>query len=373
MESWNINTFVKPTFGPPSLSKLFGNLPEPQKRYRSGSEHTFEKPKRKRKRFKNKLRTSVYRKPESSHLSYVHQCLSKYLPQDRLEQYMMYLTLCYHGKRNLEKKAQSLDNLSILEKTVYDRVQRHLSNPIRKKRIEDFCNKYTKRLVNFFVVHYVTRYKPLSYYLDKRTEDYKIIGQLNKEDQPDILELISRGEKIVYINVYQEYKTCKQRQGRQNLHAPYARGKSVMDDTELSLCENNFYTWFDEIGGIEIFERFHKDIKQCNIHFCEEKRREDKNRNKNKKKKKKKNIHLPGNYTSCMLHYPVRTCGPMEFESVNIKRISRLPTKRLSLQQMVREYKKKSDTKKKKKKCPGVSELSTKKNVMIPSNLLRRY
>ncbi len=201
--------------------------------------------------------------------------------------FISFLVLRTFGKRNLEKKAVNESEISQAELYVYKHIRLKLQDPIRRKRIFDFIQTkdITKRLINFFVVHYVLMHKEVTYYLDKRQYPYKIIGQLNQFFQSDIIQLQETGANIVWINLHQEYKNSKTKNGKSNLHAPYARSISVKGDDEVdySLCALNFYCWFDDVGGFEAFNHFESDIREKK-RLYDEKNRKDHNSLSKKRK-----------------------------------------------------------------------------------------
>jgi hypothetical protein len=173
--------------------------------------------------------------------------------------------MAMYGQRNLRKDAISESKLTKEQQVVYKCIRTEIDKPERRQRILDFINRkeITRRLINYFVVHYALVKKELSYYLDKRSYPYKIIGKLNEPNQPDIIALIEQGHNIVWINFHQEYKNSKNKNGRRNRHAPYRRSTSVkgLDGLDYSLCELNFYIWLDDVGGFELFYMFENDVR----------------------------------------------------------------------------------------------------------------
>jgi hypothetical protein len=228
-----------------------------------------------------------------------------------------HFVLLIYGKRNMKKESVNISKLSSSEKEVYARIRKELKNKERKKRIFGFINQkgITKRLINYFVVHYILVQHEISYYLDRRTYPYKIIGEFNTPHQKHILDLITEGNNIVWVNLHQEYKTSKHKQGRRNLHAPYARSISVKgeDGEDYSLCELNFYIWLDDTGGFEAFFRHEKDVRDRKSEYDEQKRQDD-NRGKpsfKEGKRKKRKIVLKNtdgrNYKTFVMNYKKST------------------------------------------------------------------
>jgi len=205
--------------------------------------------------------------------------------------FLLYFVLHTYGKRNIRKDAVSESQLNVSQNEVYQRIREEMKNPLRRQRISTFINQkdITKRLINYFVVHYSLMEREISYYLDKTSYPYKVIGEFNNPNQPEILARKSNGENIVWINFHQEYKNSKNKKGRRNRHAPYRRSISVQgaDGNEYSLCELNFYIWLDDVGGFELFYLFETDIREKKSIYDEKKRLQENMVVMGKKKKKK--------------------------------------------------------------------------------------
>jgi len=198
--------------------------------------------------------------------------------QKKIVDYVQFIVLYCYGQRNIRKDAVNECKLTPEQREVYRRIRSELENPLKKQRILDFIGKkeITRRLINYFVVHYSVIKKEISYYLDRRTYPYKVMGELNNPNQPEIIALIEKKENIVWINFHQEYKNSKSKKGRRNRHAPYRRSTSVNgEDGIISLCEMNFYLWLDEVGGFELFYMFESDIREKKAEYDREKRLED--------------------------------------------------------------------------------------------------
>jgi hypothetical protein len=228
----------------------------------------------------------------------------------KVNMFSEYMILYIHGKRNMKKEPVNVSKLNSSEKEVYKRIRKELTNPERRERIFKFINQrdITKRLINYFVVHYILIQNEISYYLDKRTYPYKILGDFNNPHNSDILRLKEKGANIIWINLHQEYKTSKNKKGRRNLHAPYARSISVKgeDACEYSLCELNFYIWLDDMGGFDAFYHVERDVRDKKTQYDEEKRIND-NTNENYGKRKKRKIVLKNtdgrNYKTYVVKY----------------------------------------------------------------------
>ncbi len=208
-----------------------------------------------------------------------------------MEIFMQYFILNTYGKRNIRKDAVNVSKLTSEQREVYDRIRQELENPIRRERVFSFIQQkdITKRLINYFVVHYSLVDRELSYYLNKTSYPYKIVGDINKPQQPEILARKEQGENIVWVNFHQAYKDSKNQKGRRNRHAPYRRSTSVQgeDGQEYSLCELNFYLWLDDVGGFELFYLFEQDVRAKKSKYDEQKRLQESHIQTGKKKKRK--------------------------------------------------------------------------------------
>lgn len=204
--------------------------------------------------------------------------------------------MCTYGQRNLRKDAIDESKLSKEQLEVYHRIRGEMDKPERRQRILDFINKkeITRRLINYFVVHYALIKQEMSYYLDRRTYPYKIIGTLNEPNQPDIIRLIDQGANIVWLNFHQEYKNSKNKNGRRNRHAPYRRSTSVKgaDGHDYSLCELNFYIWLDDVGGFDLFYLFENDIRDQKAEDARIKRQRDEEQHTVLGKRRKEKVVL---------------------------------------------------------------------------------
>lgn len=187
-----------------------------------------------------------------------------------------YVVLFVYGHRNVKKYPVDERTLTRAQKRMYQYIKQKLQNPVRRQRIFNFINQrnITKRLIGYFVVHYALLEQKLGYYLDMRTYPYKILGEYNKPHQPKILRLMEKHSNIVWINLYQEYKSSKNNTGGGNCHAPYRRKVTVRgkDNMNYSLCELSFYIWLDSIGGFEVFYDFEKDVRLKKAKYDQAKR-----------------------------------------------------------------------------------------------------
>ena len=115
--------------------------------------------------------------------------------------FIEYLILFVHGKRNMKKEAVGMEHLNDRERTVYQRIVRDLTQYNRKDRILGFINHkdITKRLINYFVVHYILVQHKTSYYLDKRTYPFQIVGGFNDPNDSEALQMIAEGGNVVWI------------------------------------------------------------------------------------------------------------------------------------------------------------------------------
>lgn len=228
--------------------------------------------------------------------------------------------LLAYGQRNLRKQAVDESKLTSEQLEVYQSIREEMAKPERRKRILEFIDKkeITRRLINYFVVHYALVSKELSYYLDRRTYPYKIIGELNNPNQPEIVKLIDAGENIVWLNFHQQYKNSKHRNGRRNRHAPYRRSTSVhgSDGAEYSLCELNFYLWLDDVGGFDLFYRFENEIRDQKAEDARIKRQRDEEHNTAAGKKKKEKIVLRKTDGKNYKTYAIECNRPAAFSSL---------------------------------------------------------
>lgn len=245
------------------------------------------------------LKHQVYRRGLKIDLSSFAKNILFTVHQDKLQlnkikMYLEFLTLKMYGKRNIRKDSVNENELDTEDKEIYRLIRKQLQHPVRRKRVFCFINQtnITKRLINYFVVHYSLIERELSYYLDKRKYPCQIIGQFNEPNQPEILNLIEQGANIVWINFHQEYKNSKNKNGRKNRHAPYRRSVSVRgnDGMDYSLCELNFYLWLDEVGGFELFYRFEEDIRKKKQQYDEKKRKSEHLNTTHPKKRKRKTV-----------------------------------------------------------------------------------
>ncbi len=208
----------------------------------------------------------------------VYSCLDP-AQHAKARMFLQYFIMCTYGQRNLRKDAVDESKLTKEQWEVYRRIRSEMDKPERRQRILDFINKkeITRRLINYFVVHYALIKQEMSYYLDRRTYPYKILGQMNEPHQPDIIRLIDQGANIVWLNFHQEYKNSKNKNGRRNRHAPYRRSTSVKgsDGHDYSLCELNFYIWLDDVGGFDLFYMFENDIRDQKAEDARVKRQRD--------------------------------------------------------------------------------------------------
>lgn len=170
-----------------------------------------------------------------------------------------------YGKKQLVKFPVNPDDLSSTEAFIYKNALTAFQNPVCHAKIMSFLSdeKISKRLLNFFIVHYILLYNPLTYTLDRRSYPY-IVSNYNTEIPGNDIHSLAGTE---LINLHQEYKKSKFCRAQKNMHSPYARSVSVTDklftwnSKQFSLCEVNFAIWLDRVGGIDIFYKFYPDIK----------------------------------------------------------------------------------------------------------------
>ncbi len=184
---------------------------------------------------------------------------------DKLRHYLRFLTLNLYGLRNVRKVPVPVSQLGVGEQAVYKSIKKKLrANPKLVAKIDAFRSVpgRSARLINFFVVTFSARV-PVEYWQDRRKWPYKIISRVR--DDAKVLALKEQGANVVWVNLFQEYKNGKLYDGRRNCSAPFRRNKLVQDgpgpEDVLSLCELNFFLWFEDISGMEIFEIYEKKIK----------------------------------------------------------------------------------------------------------------
>lgn len=195
-------------------------------------------------------------------------------PAPALDAVLSYFILQNRGRRFMQKNTVNVNQLSESEQRVFAHIQSQLRNPERKRRVTEFLNdrKITRRLINFFVVHY-TKFHPVAYYLDKRQYPYTIVKPMNQPALPQVLELIGQGAPIRWINLYAEYMSCKKLDLYRNCHAAYGRSNAVKDDVNTAtytLCEMNFFLWLDSVGGIDAFRELEPEIRAAKQAYEEE-------------------------------------------------------------------------------------------------------
>lgn len=263
----------------------------------------------------------VYRRAAPVNISPLMHWLFKLCPTDQQKQMKtlaLFVASELYGKRNIRKEIVSPEELSEYERAIYSRIRKELKlYPGRFERIYSFVNQkgVTARLINYFIVTYILTEQKVSYYLDKTSYPFRIVGDFNQMNQPDILRRISQGEHLVWINLHQEYKISKNKKGRRNRHAPYRRGTVVKgeDGTLYSLCELNFYLWMDDVGGMDAFKHFQDDVIRKKAKHNEDKRIHESTRSFGKRRKHKIILgNTDGrNYQTHFLEYvqPPPFCG----------------------------------------------------------------
>ncbi len=238
-------------------------------------------------------------------------------PAPALDAILSYFVLQNRGRRFMQKNTVNVSQLSDMEQRVFAHIQSQLRNPERKRRVTEFLNdrKITRRLINFFVVHY-TKFHPVSYYLDKREYPYKILKPLNQPVQPHVLELIGQGAPIRWINLYAEYTSCKKMDLYRNCHAAYGRSNAVKDDVNTAtytLCEMNFFLWLDSVGGIDAFRELEPEIRAAKQAYEEDAHAREREQVSGTKRKRCKTLlkDTDGqNFPTFALRYVDRSVSP---------------------------------------------------------------
>jgi len=218
----------------------------------------------------------VFRRPKDVNpvpfLHFLLRVLDPHAHAEKLRRILPVAAINIIGRRNLKKTLVRLEDLSEDDQHAYRRIERVLNEqPLRLKRVRDFMDdaSVTRRLINYFVVHYSYAEREVSYYLDKTVYPYRIVGEIGEKEPPEAIRRIQNGEHIVHINLHREYKSCKPRDGHRNRHAPYRRSNEVQGPNGIiiELCEMNFYTWLDEVGGIEAFWKLEEDVRQKKVAY----------------------------------------------------------------------------------------------------------
>jgi hypothetical protein len=242
---------------------------------------------------------------------FIKACLGAIQPgmRERTEKFLAYMILYIHGKREVKTNAIDACDGTPGEQECFFRIKNLLQNDIRKKRVFDFIQRkdITKRLINYFVVQYCSTEHELSYYVDLSNYPPKLVGEVNNDpNQPEILKRIEQGEHIVFINLHQQYKNSRNKNGQANRLSPYSRHVSMKCDEDnggvYSLCELNFYLFLDGICGFEVFYLFESDIRAKKLKYDENKRTQTDTK-KNHKRKFMDPALCAKNYKTHVLQY----------------------------------------------------------------------
>ena len=126
--------------------------------------------------------------------------------------------------------------------------------------------KISKRLISYFVVHYVAVH-PTCYYLDRSTYPYQIIGSIG----PSMAHIPPpppeyNNKPVLFINIFVEYHKCLSYHVPQKCNAPYSRKNIVVDEhtkEQFSLSAIPYYLWLDSIGAMEAFYILQDDVKRA--------------------------------------------------------------------------------------------------------------
>jgi len=150
------------------------------------------------------------------------------------------------GKRNVQKTQVSLVQLSSYDTETYNKIKMVWSNPVAYAYVgacmED--QRFSRRLVNFFVVHYS---------LHVRRVRYKWLSR----EYPLRIELCDENGGYD-VDLHDEYVNSKW-----NQKSPYRRSTIVHDEEfgDMELCESSFYTWFATCGGFEALVLLQDDVR----------------------------------------------------------------------------------------------------------------
>jgi hypothetical protein len=205
--------------------------------------------------------TSISPKTPNQHIERLILWLQELLPHPEPVQkwFIVYLL----GKRRIAKTPIAPTQLSPTEVNIWNYIQREFAIPGHKERIKAIMSnrKISKRLISYFIVHYVARY-PTCYYLDRSSYPYRIVSDIG----PSMAHITPppHDDKIVFINVFIEYHVCLSYHVPQKCNAPYSRRNIVVDPTsgeEYSLSAIPYYIWLDKIGAMEAFHLLHDKVK----------------------------------------------------------------------------------------------------------------
>lgn len=162
------------------------------------------------------------------------------------------------GKKNISRCVLQFSKLTRNEQIAYQYIMKQFQNEQKKYNVLRLINNktITKRLINYFVTHYIVTKNKIGYYLDKSSYPYKIIGAFNNRTQK-----IDENEKIEWVDLAQSYRNSKKKYS--NCHSPYGRSSiAIIDGKKYAICQLNFYLWFDSVNAIGAFEHFESDIKK---------------------------------------------------------------------------------------------------------------
>lgn len=254
---------TRPAPSPPSASPHVQDVQESKKMKRDLKRITFQ-----RQLHRLTTRDRIYKRGAHLDIRSFVDALRSMIP---LPQHAMGLRRCVesfviklYGRRNIEKQTVQASQLSTVHRLVYQRLQKELENPAKYARVMAFSQlkDVTKRLLNFFVIQYSLIQRELSYYLDRTTYPYQIVGKINDPNDVDALRLLAEGRKLVWLNFHREYKNCRNQRG--SLFAPYRRSVCVEGrpgELPWSLCQLNFFSWFDSVGGLDLFRMCEADLR----------------------------------------------------------------------------------------------------------------
>ena len=191
---------------------------------------------------------------------------------NRLSKVVKCVILQAGTRRRIRKNHVVASELDALTLSVYNRVRKEYAKSHVRKRLDDIMKntKFSKRLINYFVINFPITVSPVCYFVDKTTYPTRLIGDINSSNQLDITQQIPTNDNIQYVNMYLAYK--KHKSLNRHLHVPYGRSPYVSelcyaDVTHKTISEINFFLWFDDIAGFEALKRMMIVVKRCKFGF----------------------------------------------------------------------------------------------------------
>lgn len=180
--------------------------------------------------------------------------------KDIVKHLIVHILVTAYGKTYLQKSPISQASMTRIERHVFQYITKYLSNAEAKERVLAMMSniKISKRLINYFVVHY-SAHESVYYYIN--AQDKSIVGEVNCTQTP------KTEHTLIHINLYAEYKLAKQNRGCNNLHSPYARSVTVHPLSDYTLSEYNFWIWIDSVGAYHAFCQLEERVRAAKYKF----------------------------------------------------------------------------------------------------------